>query len=139
MIRSKVARFYAETNVRSSIGWLIFIGLIIAMANGHYFFNPFIFGFGYYIFYVFAKIGDADPDLMKQRIIAVGAIALIYLWAALNNGIERSDFIKSFERTCSENRYNWSEARREVCEEIQSNIDETLRKEADYNNDSIDY
>lgn len=131
MIKSRLSGFYAKAkeNIRAAIGWLIFVTLSIADISGHYIFDPFIFGFGYYVLYVFSRMMDADPELNKRRIIFIGGIAILYLWSALNAGIEVNRFIKSFERECSGVGYEkMSEETRELCEQIQSDIDVYIRK-----------
>lgn len=118
-----------------AIGWAIFVVLIVALATGHYIFNPFIFGFSFYTIYVLSRIAvkeeSANSDLMTRRIIALGLIALFNLYTVLNNGWDKHKFLRQFERTCD--RYDVEGSpQSQVCREIRSSIQDSLDKEPDF-------
>ena len=87
-----------------AVGWGIFIALIIALEAGHYIFNPFVFGFAYYTIYVLSQLGAkeerANADLLAVRLVALGLIALLSLWAVLNNDVSKHAFLRQFDKTC---------------------------------------
>ncbi|MGE0031032.1 MAG: hypothetical protein AB7O21_20110 [Gammaproteobacteria bacterium] len=118
-----------------AIGWVIFIGLVVAMLADHYIFDPFIFGFAYYIVFVLknslSEDEQTDPSTMRHRLMLLGIIALLYMWFHFNNGVQQRNFVRQFERTCYANNYARTPAGQRVCEEIQSHIDNVLHKPDD--------
>lgn len=68
------------------IGWTLFIGLFIAELLDHRIFDPFVFGFSYYVFYVMTQSFKEErgeivitPSTRHSRTFAVCLIALMYL------------------------------------------------------------
>lgn len=115
------------------VGWTIFWILMAAILLDRYIFNPFIFGFAYYVFYVFSKTNEelakTRPDQVIQRLIMVGVIALIYLWFSLSGSVDKDRFVSAFEKTCYSGQRIKSESEEMLCESIQSHIDSYLVKE----------
>ena len=117
-----------------ALGWGIFIALIIALEAGHYIFNPFVFGFAYYTIYVLSRLGAKEErvnaDLLAVRLIGLGLIALLSLWAVLNNEVNKHAFLRQFDKTCA--KYAENPSASQVCGEIQSNIRDSLNQEPDF-------
>jgi len=120
-------------NISVTVGWLIFGVLIAALLTDHYIFNPFIFGFGYYIVHALRRLGDEgeakDIRLITKRLIGVSIIALLYLWIALNSELNQRAFIRQFEETCYRSHSAGNKIATQLCEDIQSHIDGTLQRE----------
>jgi hypothetical protein len=118
----------------AALGWTIFVGLMIALLAGHYVFNPFIFGFAYYVSFVIAQTAKTDAswtNLNTKRLFLVCLICLMYLGFAVMNEYHRSEFIGHFERTCDRGRYADIQITQELCTDIQSHIDNYLRPQSD--------
>lgn len=118
-----------------ALGWVIFIGLLVALLADHYIFDPFIFGFAYYTFFVLknslSEDEPTDPSTMRHRLMLLGIIAMLYMWFAFNNGLQRRAFVREFEMTCYAGELSKMPAVERVCEEIQSHIDNSLYKPED--------
>ena len=119
----------------ATIGKTIFLVLFVAAATGHYVFNPFVFGGGYYIFYVLKKSNepvdyDSHPSFtvepLRQKLLAVCIIAALGLIAVLMNEVERDKFIREFEGTCYASQYARIPITIQLCEEIQGHLDNTI-------------
>jgi len=118
----------------AALGWTIFIGLMIALLAGHYVFNPFIVGFAYYVVFVISREAKTDGSWMDprtKRLFAVCLICLLYLGSAFMNEYRRSEFISHFERTCYRSRYADFDITKELCGDIQSQIDNYLRPQSE--------
>lgn len=122
-----------------AVGWLIFIGLWVALLTDHYIADPFIFGFAYYVLFALTKSLGTDHSKLEygaygtinQRLLIVGIISLLYLWFAFQDDVQRRQFVRQFERTCYESSGPRTRESERICEEIQLKIDRYLFEPGD--------
>lgn len=116
------------------MGWGIFIALIVALEAGHYIFNPFVFGFAYYAVYVLSRIAVqeemANSDLLSRRVILLALVVLLNLWTVVDNESNKHRFLRQFDKICA--RYAEDASANQVCEEIRSDIGDSLDREPDF-------
>lgn len=114
----------------SRVGWMIFVGLCIAIVTGHYLFNPFIFGCAYYVSLFLARLSKVKAPtgafLSTPEFVCV--IALLYLYVAFHNELTRDQFEVQVQSTCRRSVYSDSEVATRLCDEIQSQIDDYLHQ-----------
>lgn len=130
---------YVKQNWAAVLGWTIFVGLMIALLADYYIFDPFKFGFAYYVVYALSTTLGANKNhlsygearTLSDRMLLVSAIALLYLWVAFNAEIRREQFVRQFQRTCYDGSYASLQGAERICSEIQSKIDNYLYRPED--------
>ena len=133
-----LSELFKEKDWAAIIGWIIFIGLFVALLNDYYIFNPFIVGFAYYVIYALKKtLGKHKKDEEKNeyRFIVVSIIALLYLYFGFRHEDNRRQFVNQFQEKCYSVQTGSSLERERLCEAIASDINTYLygdRGEYDY-------
>lgn len=126
---------YIKGSWGSILGWTIFVSLFIAMLTDYYIFNPFLFGFAYYVLYVLSKFKDmrkeSGMDIYSQRLLLICGISLLYMWFSLENEVNKKQFIHKFEKACYGGVGRDIKPVKRLCEEIESDINSYLYKSRD--------
>ena len=124
------------------IGWLIFLILLISAGTDNYIFNPFLFGFAYYVINTLRKHFKSEKQKgTNEQLILVSIIALFYMWGSLKNQSEIKSYVRDVNKMCHPRSLQISnevsgfdiETASQLCEEINSHIENRFYPETDDN------
>jgi hypothetical protein len=112
----------------AALGWTLFLGLLFADVTGHYIFDPFAFGFSYYIIVVTRRSLMSPRTERSDHQIFTAAIALLYVFLHLHDNVQKHEFMRHVEATCASDLFAGSPVAERLCDKIRSDVASYLQR-----------